>query len=295
MRFSKIILIFSLALFGVIGLFALLKKKEKPEEVVVVQEEVVSEPIALPDADLMDQFFSVSSPKLPVVKTVTYSRKVPWLEGKAAWVGDYANHYHTSRHFIARSLNGTRDYEKQDIANGDCFNVYCEERPINFHLVVDISRCRMWVYYHDETTDERVLVKSYRVGLGRSNERLVSGLLTPLGTYQLGDKIAVYRSGTTGIYNGESTKMVQVFGTRWIPFDQPMGECTAPPKGLGLHGCPWVDGEEDASGLGVYGGDGCVRLSTEDMEELFAVIITRPTQIHLVSDFFEAKLPGRES
>lgn len=252
--------------------------------------------ISLPDADRMEEFFNVGEPKLPIVETLVYSRKVPWLQGKAAWVVDYATHYETSRHLIARSLNGMRNYDDQRVANGDRFNVFRKERPVSFHLVVDTSRCRMWVYYLDELSDERVLVKSYPVGLGRRSDKKASGLLTPHGTYQLGDNIAVYREGAMGLHDGQRIPMRQVFGTRWIPFGAEVGQCTSPPKGLGLHGCPWTaEGKEDLSGLSEYASDGCIRLSTEDIEELFSVIITKPTRIYIVPDFFKAELPGKES
>ena len=88
--------------------------------------------------------------------------------------------------------------------------------------------------------------------------------------------------------------MIKVFGTRWIPFEKEIESCTAPAAGIGLHGVPWVpnsQGElvEDSSSLGKYESDGCVRLATQDIEEIFAIIITRPTTIELVKDFYESK------
>lgn len=310
---GKLIGWLAVGLFALIGVIALFKKGDATEEKVVVVKpkkvvEAVAKPepaapvvaaVELPDADRMDEFFNVGLPKLPIVQTVTYSAKVPWKKGQAAWVSDYASHYSTSRHFIARSLNGERDYDKQTVANGDRFNVFVEEKPISFHLVVDTSRCRMWVYYFDAETDERVLVKSYPVGLGRVDAKRFSGNLTPHGTYTLGEKIAVYRPGKLGIYNNQKIEMLSVFGSRWIPFDQEISECSAPSKGLGLHGCPWVKGEngewqEDLAGLGGYDSDGCIRLKTADVEELFSVIITKPTTIYLVDDYFNAELPGKD-
>jgi L,D-transpeptidase catalytic domain len=312
MSTGKLLTGIALVMFAVIGIAALFKGGGKePEKVVVlppappVAPEMVPQPAAvaaevkLPDADRMDEFFNVGLPKLPIVQTVTYSAKVPWKKGQAAWVSDYAAHFGTSRHLIARSLNGERDYDKQVVANGDRFNVFVEDRPVSFHLVVDHSRCRMWVYYLDEETDERVLVKTCPVGLGRPDQRKLSGSLTPFGTYTLGEKIAVYRPGKTGLYNNQKTEMLSVFGSRWIPFEEEVGQCTLPAKGLGLHGCPWMKDEsgewcEDLSGLGGYQSDGCIRLKTEDMEELFAVIITKPTTIYLVDDYFNAELPGKD-
>jgi len=44
-----------------------------------------------------------------------------------------------------------------------------------------------------------------------------------------------------------------------------------------------------------YYSDGCIRLATPDMEELFAVIVTKPTVIEIVKDFNDARLPGTEN
>ena len=51
---------------------------------------------------------------------------------------------------------------------------------------------------------------------------------------------------------------------------------------------------EDRAKLGKYDSDGCIRLSSEDIEELFAIILTKPTIVELVKDLRDAKLPGVE-
>lgn len=317
MSFAKSLLIGGVLLFGTIGVAAYLKKQPQKEKEAVefvalelpqVQEApVVARPAAppvamrdevLPEADRIDLFFNTGLPKLPIVETVAYSSRVDWLQGRPAWVADYASYYKTSRHFIARSLNQERDYFSQKISNGDRFNVLRNDIELEFYLVVDLSRCKMWAYYIDDEKDERVLMKSYTVGVGRPDEKRASGWLTPVGKYTLGSKIAVYRPGTMGLYNNEKIEMMRIFGTRWIPFDQELRGCTAPARGLGIHGCPWIEvnGElvEDLSGLGEHSSDGCIRLSTSDMEELFSIIITRPVTIEIVNDFFQASPPGVE-
>ena len=50
----------------------------------------------------------------------------------------------------------------------------------------------------------------------------------------------------------------------------------------------------DESSLGKYESDGCIRLSNSDMEELFAIIITKTREVEIVKDFHLAKLPGVE-
>lgn len=262
-----------------------------------------SQPIVdqgLPDIDRINEFFNTGEPKLPFVKTISYKSQVNWLPGRAAWVTDYAAHFKTSRHFIARSLNGKADYYRQNVRNGDNFNVLDPDLDIRFHLVVDISRAKMWFYAFEATSQERILIKSYPVGIGRQDSNKPSGFLTPIGTYQLGDRVAVYHANSTGVYNNEKTSMRKVFGTRWIPFEKGITNCTAQAKGLGIHGAPWDvdDGsgvlKENRESVGNYTSDGCIRLLMEDVEELFSIIISRPTTIEIVKDFKDAKLPGTE-
>jgi hypothetical protein len=252
-----------------------------------------------PEANRIEEFFTKTSSRLPIVETITYKSRVDWQKGRPAWLSDYATHYKTSRHFIARSLNGKADYDKQDVKDGDRFNVLRSDKNYNFHLLIDTSRCKMWFYYHDLDTNERVLLKTYRVGLGRPDSSKLSGLLTPIGKYTLGNKIAIYKPKIMGHYNGQKTEMMRVFGTRWIPFEKEISGCSAPAKGFGIHGVPWSPNSkdelvEDRSSIGKHESDGCVRLASRDMEELFAIIVTKPTTVELVKDFYEAKLPGVE-
>jgi len=256
--------------------------------------------IPLPQANRIEELFNIGIPQLPIVETITYKSRVNWLKGRPAWLSDYASHFHTSRHFIARSLNGKKDYFKQDVAEGDRFNVFKEEAAIEFHLVVDLSKAKLLFFYHDLNSDERVLLKTYAVGLGRPDPTKPSGFLTPVGKYKLGDKIAIYEPSKMGYYQGQKTELIRVFGTRWIPFEQELEGCSAPAKGFGIHGLPWSandQGElvESRTSLGKYESDGCIRLATEDIEEIFAIVVTKPTIIELVQDFSEAKLPGKES
>ncbi len=251
----------------------------------------------LPQVDRIQQLFTTGPTKLPIVETITYSSQVSWLKGKPAWVADYASYYSTSRHFIARSLNGKPDYVTQKVSPGSKFNVFRKDRNFQFYLLVDVQQCKMGFYYHDQDTNERVLLKTYDVGIGKKGET-ASGTLTPLGKYLLGDKIAVYKPGIMGLFQDKQVEMIRVFGTRWIPFGKELGECTAPAKGYGIHGAPWTDKKgrwsEIRQTIGQYDSDGCIRLNHEDMEELFSIIITQKTVIEIVKNSKDAKLPGVE-
>lgn len=253
----------------------------------------------LPDADRIEELFNRKDPRLPIVQTITYKSKVDWQQGRPAWLSDYAGHYGTSRHFIARSLNGKPDYFKQEVVDGEKFNVFNPDKHFQFYLVVDTSRCKMWFYYLDEDLKQKVLLKTYQVGLGRIDSSKTSGLLTPLGKYSLGDRIAIYKPNTTGTYQAKKIEMMTVFGTRWIPFDKELGECTESAKGFGVHGTPWSRDPitdqltDNDTSIGKYESDGCIRLATPDIEELFAIIITKPTTIEIVRDFSEATFVGQ--
>lgn len=248
-----------------------------------------------PEVDRIEELFRKED-HLPIVETITYKSRVSWQKGRPAWLSDYAAHYGTSRHFIARSLKGKPDYFNQNVSEGDRFNVFRKDKKIEFYLVVDISRCKMWLYCIDKDAHETTLLKTYQVGLGRLDASKPSGLITPLGKYTLGSKTAIYHPKTMGYHNGKKIEMISVFGSRWIPFDKEIEGCTAPAKGFGIHGVPWVANakgimEEDNSSIRQYKSDGCIRMTTADVEELYAVIITRPAIIEIVRNFSEAKVP----
>ncbi len=243
----------------------------------------------LPSIDRIFELFTTGPLKLPIVQTVTYSSQVSWLKGRAAWVADYAAHYHTSRHFIARSLNGRPDYFSQVVQEGSRFNVFVPDKQIEFYLVVNLSRLQMVLYYFDIGTNERVLLKTYRVGAGKSDPSSLK-CVTPLGQFELGDRVAIYKPGTVGFHGGQEVEMITVFGTRWLPFGE----------GLGIQGAPWVKNEagtlvENQSVIGKYLSEGDIYLEHEALEELFAIVVTKPTHVQIVKNFSESQLPGRET
>lgn len=247
-----------------------------------------------PQIDRISQLFTTGPSKLPIVETVTYSSSVPWLKGRPAWIADYAIYYNTSRHFIARSLNGRPDYFTQTVADKSKFNVFKLNKPIQFHLLVDLSHCKMGFYYVDLDTNERVLLKTYSVGLGRQHPQSPSGSLTPLGEFKLGNKVAIYQPGVKGFYHGKEVEMIQVFGTRWLPMI-PQGVADAHNQGYGLQGVPVLqEGVESLEGVGAYSTDGCIRLKSADIEEIFSIVVSKPTFVHVVPTCRAAKLPGIE-
>ncbi len=288
-------------LFGAIGIAGFLKKSEgKSEKKESVQEiflgtsdEPVSVEAAKAAAPLFEvnripQLFALDSTQLPIVETVSFTSRVPWLKNRPAWIADYASHYQTSRHFIARSLNKKLDYFTQKVHPGDRFNVFKKDKDVRFSLIVDLSKCKMWFYYLDGK--EKVLLKTYHVGVGKRQSLTKSGYLTPIGKYQLGDKIAIYKPGVTGFFHDERVEMIRIFGTRWLPFEKEVAECTEFAKGFGIHGAPWLessDGKliEDKSKIGKYDSDGCIRMLADDIEEIFAIVVTKPTTVEIVKEY----------
>ncbi|MCP5491699.1 MAG: L,D-transpeptidase [Chlamydiales bacterium] len=297
MKRTKRFLLILVAIGAVMGSATLMKNRSEPT--LVVEAEEVYEPIALAveedkRVDRIHEFFTTGINKLPIVKTVSYSPRVDWLEGRAAWIADYASYFGTSRHFIARSLNGKADYLTQKVSHGDRFNVLNPDKNFEFNLKVDLSKCEMHFYYTDLDTGEKTLLKTYQVGLGRVDPTSPSGYLTPTGKYTLGEKVGIYKPGATGLFQENEAEMIQIFGTRWIPFGEEIEGCSMGAKGYGLHGNPWLPNpetgelEECRDTIGQYDSDGCIRLNKEDMEALFSIIVSnRRTVIDIVPSISE--------
>lgn len=339
MTLPRIFLFISLVLFGAIGVAAIVKRKAAKVEVVQQQESEpaktqvieidlsqlhtatpvkppvqaqivqtqkeekprdVPQPISVdvPDVDRIELLFQKNSP-LPIVQTIPYKSKVSWKTGRSAWLVDYAAHYKTHLHFIARSMNGKADYNPRPAAEGQLFNVLSSNINFKFHLVIDISRCKLFLYAVMPDQQEHVLLKTYNVGLGRPDSSKPSGSLTPTGKYSLGSRIAIYQPKMMGNYRGKRTEMITVFGTRWIPFEKEVGPCSEPAKGYGIHGTPWHLNSEgrlvdNTESIGKYESDGCIRLRAQDVEEIFAIITTHEAIVEIVSDFSKVVLPGKD-
>lgn len=251
-----------------------------------------------PNCDKIELLFQRNSP-LPIVQTIAYKSKVAWKTGRSAWLVDYAAHYKTHLHFIARSMNGKADYNPRPASEGQQFNVLAQNVTFNFNLVVDIARCKMMLWVILPDSQERILLKTYPVSLGRIDPSKPSGCLTPVGKYSLGSRIAIYQPKMMGTYKGKRTEMITVFGTRWIPFENEISNCSEPAKGYGIHGTPWQLNSEgklvdDTSSLGKYESDGCIRMRAQDIEEIFAIVSTHQAFVEIVSDFSKITLPGKE-
>src|SRR5262245_34429247 len=175
-----------------IDLTTLNSVEKKPEVALAVAVVATRVEEALPAANQIHLLFQKNS-SLPIVETIQYKAKVPWKSGRAAWLVDYASHYKTPIHFIARSLNGQPNYTPPPVKDGVTFNVLSQEREFYFHLLVDISRCKMWFYAVLPDEQQRILLKTYPVGLGRKDPQKASGYLTPIGKYVLGNRIAIYQ------------------------------------------------------------------------------------------------------
>jgi hypothetical protein len=324
LNFRKLFILITVLLFG--GIFIASKLKKAPEtQAQIVKVETVSPKIHAPlsstaevlvkedvrprvelvsqeerpkrEIERIRRFFSKGMDKLPIVETITYSSRVSWLKGRPAWIADYASHFQTSRHFIARSLNGKVDYFTQNVTPGDKFNVFKLDKDIQFYFIVDLSTCTMDFYYLDLTENERVYLKTYSVGAGRLEPNSPSGSLTPLGKFMLGNRIAVYKPGIEHFFQNRKTHMIEVFGTRWLPFEQELENCTDSAKGYGLHGVPCrYDAEknlliEEENGVGCYNSDGCLRLRMSDIEEIFSIVVTKPTIVEIVKNKNDVVLP----
>ena len=289
---KKLFIFIVLGAVAVFGAKALKGRASAPAEV-AMQVEEAEQPTEnyvqeKPRIDRIHELFTLGINKLPIVETVTYTPRVNWLEGRAAWIADYASYFNTSRHFIARSLNGKTDYYTQKVSHGDRFNVFKRDKNFEFYLLVDLEACDLHFYYIDHDLNEKTLLKTYKVGLGRPDVTSPSGYLTPTGKYKLGEKVGIYKPGVTGTFQESEAEMIQIFGTRWIPFGEEIEGCTMGARGYGLHGNPWLPNPETGQlqecreTIGQFDSDGCIRLNQEDIEELFSIVISKPTTIEIV-------------
>ncbi|MCC6574460.1 MAG: L,D-transpeptidase family protein [Planctomycetes bacterium] len=115
------------------------------------------------------------------------------------------------------------------------------------------------------------LIKRYRVGLGLNNS-------TPVGEFVVKNRIPEPADGSWP-YGHEKHRL----GSRWLGLKSDAGH-----RGYGIHGCP-------ASENGAIGGEcsqGCVRLTNEDVEEIYD-IIPIGAKLTVVSDKSLVEKPTR--
>ncbi len=273
------------------------------------QEKSSSQPVVIEHDDIQDSIkvlFEKPS-RCPIVETVRYTSRVSWKPKKSAWLVDYAHHYKTPLEFIYRSLNGpiltangqVAGYSEKPVtvSEGTEFNVFRKDINFHFYIVVSFASSKLRLYYILPEEKKAVFLKSYPICLGRKDGGKASGSLTPFGLYQLGLKVASFQPNMMGPYKGKQVEMIQVFGTRWMPFEREVDQkaCTEPAKGFGIHGTPMrrmPDGKivEDASSIGKFESDGCIRLSKKDIEELYSFVSTRRAYVEIVPDFAHSRL-----
>lgn len=251
-----------------------------------------------PVVDRIELLFQKDS-ALPIVETIEYKSRVPWKKGKTALLYDYAQHYNTPLDFVLRSVYGKTGDSHTPIHDGVQLNVLKLDKDFSFYLVIDISRCKLWLYYLDPESQEHFLLKTYSVGLGKKDPDKTSGLLTPIGTYSLGKRVAIYKPRMMGRYKNQRVELITVFGTRWIPFEKEIKDCSEPAKGFGIHGTPWIRDEndklsDDTSSIGDYYSAGCIRLKSFDIEELYSIISSRDAVVEIVRDFNDVVVPYKE-
>jgi hypothetical protein len=264
-----------------------LKTETVPEdnEVVIEHEQ---------DQDGLLALFTKNS-TCPIVETVAYKSHVSWKARRSAWLIDYANYFKTPLEFIYRSINGGNSASPVSISEGMQFNVYKRDVDFRFHIVVSMASCRMRLYYVIPQERRIVFLRSYNVCLGKKDSARVSGYCTPLGVFQLGNRVAVFRPRMMGTHKGKQVELIQVFGTRWLPFEKEINGCSEPAKGFGVHGTPMTRNssgqlEEDNSSIGHYESEGCIRLSGKDLEEVFSVVSSRKTWVEVVPSFQQSQL-----
>ena len=100
-----------------------------------------------------------------------------------------------------------------------------------------------------------------------------------------------------GYFQNQRQEMIQIFGTRWLPFEEEIGDCSDAARGYGMHGLPCFYNEEqdmlveDKSMIGQYSSDGCIRLLKEDIEEVYSIVISRETIVDIKQDLNEWQPP----
>src|SRR5690606_13008720 len=124
--------------------------------------------------------------------------------------------------------------------------------PKDFRIVIDRATNRLFV------VDSQGIFKMYRVGLG------APGSETTPGSYRIGDKIKDPTWHKPGHGPIPPVDPANELSTRWM---QLVPEEEGLPKDLGIHGTL------SPESIGLYSSNGCARMLTEEVEELFDVVV----------------------
>lgn len=163
-------------------------------------------------------------------------------------LGSIAARFNTTFEFIKR-LNGLA---KDTIWIGQRLNLPKGE----FSLVVRKERFVM------DLKLDGAFIKRYRVGLGLNGG-------TPVGEFVVRNRIPEPADGSWP-FGHEKHRL----GTRWLGLKSDAGH-----KGYGIHGCP----ASENSAIGGECSQGCVRLTNEDVEEVYDIIPVG-TKLTVMSD-----------
>lgn len=132
--------------------------------------------------------------------------------------------------------------------------------PKDFQITIERSTCRLFLF------DKDGLFKRYYTGLGEEGHE------TTLGAYKIGNKEkdpTWHKRGEAPIPAGDPRNEL---GTRWLPLI-PVEEGL--PQDLGIHGTPKPET------VGTYVSQGCARMRSEDVEELYDLVV-RSTPVNIV-------------
>ncbi len=135
--------------------------------------------------------------------------------------------------------------------------------PKDFRIVIERSTRRLFLLDNDG------IFKRYDVGLGRPGQETV------VGSYRVGNKQkdpTWFKPGYGPIPPNDPRNEL---ATRWMPM---VPEEEGLPTDLGIHGT--IAPET----IGTYGSNGCVRMYTEEVEELYDLVV-RATPVEVVEVF----------
>jgi lipoprotein-anchoring transpeptidase ErfK/SrfK len=138
-----------------------------------------------------------------------------------------------------------------------------------FHAVIDKSDFRLDLYLGD--SEERVFVRSYRVGLGEQGS-------TPLGDWVVRPGSKLVNPRWVNPRTGEpfdAADPKNPIGERWIGLDG-ADPTTRPLTGYGVHGTI------DPGSIGREASMGCVRLQQSDVEVIYEVLIEGVSTVRIV-------------